>query len=88
MRKENVFLVTARVGGGPEASVGEGGLEQRVMCATDELALHAFLAASFPDLAVVGAVSLAGLETTIAQIKQALGGVGPIPVFIDPAMPG
>jgi hypothetical protein len=85
MRKENVFLVTGRYPSGSPQGQGDG-LVQRVLCAANEQALHQFIKASFPDLAVVGIVSLVGLEATLAQIKRALGGAGEIPVFVDPAM--
>ncbi len=88
MRKENVFLVTGRLS---EATVSgrepRGELIQRIVCAADEPALHAFLDKSFPGFLMVGMVNLAALEETARQIKVALAAPdGALPVFVDPSM--
>lgn len=89
MRKGNVFLVTGRLSevtpSGPEA---RGELLQRVVCTTNEAALHQFLPAAFPNFEVVGVVNLAALEETARKVTTALAGAeGALPVFVDPAMP-
>ena len=89
MRKHNVFLVTGRATAAPRA-VGDGRseIQQRVLCAADEGALHEFARAAFPDFAVIGVVNLMALEETMGQVRAALAGAPhALPVFVDPALP-
>mgnify|MGYP001556086291 CR=1 FL=1 len=88
MRKENVFLVTARpLQSAASGSTPHGQLQQFVICASDELQLHSFVNSALPQSAVIGVASLAALEETVGQIKSALArAAGSLPVYVDPAM--
>lgn len=88
MRKENVFLVTARpLQAAASGTTPSGELQQFVICASNEEQLHDFLGTSFPQSVVVGVASYSGLEDTLWQIKNALtGSAGALPVYVDPAM--
>lgn len=88
MRKENVFLVTARPSQATaQGSTPHGQLQQFVLCASNEEQMHEFLRKAFPQAAVVGVASFAALEETLGQIKAALAGsTGALKVYVDPAM--
>jgi len=88
MRKENVFLVTARpLQAAASGTTPHGQLQQFVICASNEDQLHAFLKSALPQSAVIGVASYAAMEETLGQIKSALArGAGALPVYVDPAM--
>lgn len=87
MRKDNVFLVTCRSTEPAPPAPDPGGIQQLVLCAADAGALFEFARSAFPHLVVVGAVSLASLEETARQVKDALtGSPHALPVYVDPAL--
>lgn len=88
MRKENIFLVTARsLEVTAQGTMPYGQLQQFVICASNEERVHEFVGSSFKQSTVVGVASFSALEETLQQIRAALAGSdGALPVFIDPAM--
>ena len=84
MRKENIFLVTLRAEVG---TAGPTGIEQVVICAPTQEAMHEFAVQAFPRRQVLGAASMSELESTLHGLRQALEcKPGAHAVFVDPRM--
>lgn len=80
MRKENIFLLTLK-------AQGAGNLEQLVICSQSPEAVHEYAKVAFPQKHVLGAVSMAELESTLKGLKDALAcQPGSHPVYVDPRM--
>lgn len=80
MRKENIFLLTMQ-------AQGIGNLEQLVVCSLTPESVHEYAKLAFPQKQILGAVSMAELESTLKGLKEALAcQPGSHPVFVDPRM--
>jgi hypothetical protein len=84
MRKENIFLVTLQ---SATAAVSGPAINQVVICAQDEEAMHDYVRQAFPACLLLGAASMLELEATLVGLKDALAcNPGAHAVYVDPKM--
>lgn len=84
MRKENIFLVTLQ----SATAAGSGpAINQVIICARNQEAMHEYVRQAFPARQVIGAVSMSELEATLVGLKDALACIpGAHPVYVDPQL--